>query len=196
MNLYIRMEKGPKCLYDIIPMEEVDDIELYRITRFSNMVSIDHTIQFNTDYMYKFYVGRVSPISLMEDNEVRIDLSLKDPDGIVYNIFVNTSLIEIGDINRFKFGTAIEGLYTFSIRIYCNVEHVNIGYSIIKLYQISSETGLNQTQPTNSTMALNRYFTMPTEWTIGILVFAGTISAIIGVVLYKQKKKNAISSNF
>ena len=70
--------------------------------------------------------------------------------------------------------------------------YVNIGYSIISLYQISSGTPTNQTEPTNSSTVVNRYFELPVEWTIGILGFAGTISAIIGVVLYKQKKKNVI----
>jgi hypothetical protein len=196
VNLYIRMEKGPRCLFDKIPMEEVDDIELYQIARFSDTDSITHTLFFNTDFMYKFYVGRVSPITLMEDNEVKLDLSLEDPDGIIYNIYFNTTLAEIDDIDRFKFGTAIGGLYTFNITIYCNVEHVNIGYSIIGLYQISSGTETNQTEPNNNSTVINRYFTMPTEWTIGILGFAGTISAIIGVILYKQKKKNVIGSNF
>ena len=190
------MEKGPKCMYDKIPMEEVKDIRLYHVTRFSNEGLINHTILFSTDYMYKFYVGRVSPISLLEDNEVRLDLAIKDPDGIIYNIFLNTTLAEIDDIDRFNFGTAIEGLYLLTIMIYCNVEYVNIGYSIIALYQISSGTSINQTDPTNSSTVLNRYFTMPTEWTIGIVGFAGTISAIIGVVLYKQKKKNVIGSDF
>lgn len=196
VNVYIKMEQGPQCLYDKIPMEEVDDIELYRITRFSDEDSIIHTVLFNTDYMYKFYVGRVSPITIIQDNEVRLDFSLEDPNGIVYNIYSNTSLVEINNVDWFKFGTAIGGLYTFNITIYCNVEHVNIGYSIIELYQISSGTDTNQTEPTNGTTVINRYFEMPTEWTIGILGFAGTISGIIGVVLYKQKKKNVIGSNF
>jgi hypothetical protein len=64
------------------------------------------------------------------------------------------------------------------------------------MYQIGSGPEANQTEPTNSSTVINRYFTMPIEWTIGILMFAGTISAIILVVLYKQKKKNVISSNF
>lgn len=196
VNVYIKMEKGPKCMFDKIPMEEVDDIELYRITRFSDEDSITHKIVFDTDYMYKFYVGRVSPITVMEDNEVRLNLSLEDPDGIMYTIFSNSSLVEIDEMERFKFGTAIGGLYTIIISIYCKVEHVNIGYSIIGLYQISSGTDTNQTEPTNGSTVVNRYFEMPTEWTIGILGFAGTISIIIGVVLYKQKKKNVISSNF
>jgi len=196
VNVYIKMEKGPKCLYDKIPMEEVVDIKLYRITRFSNETSINHSILFTIDFMYKFYVGRVSPITLLEDNEVRLDLSIEDPDGIVYNIFSNSTLVEIDDMERFKFGTAIGGTYTFTITIYCNVDHVNIGYSIIELYQIGSGPEVSQTEPTNSSTVINRYFTMPTEWTIGILGFVGTISAIIGVVLYKQKKKNVIGSNF
>jgi len=34
VNVYIRMEKGPRCLFDKIPMEEIDDIELYHVTDF------------------------------------------------------------------------------------------------------------------------------------------------------------------
>ncbi|MHA2339336.1 MAG: hypothetical protein ACXACX_18690 [Candidatus Hodarchaeales archaeon] len=196
VNVYIKMEQGPKCLFDKIPMEEVDDIRLYRITRFSNADEMIHTIFFDTDYMYKFYVGRVSPITVMENNHVRLDFTLEDPDGIKYNIFSNTSLVDIDKVEVFKFGTAISGVYTFNLTIYCNVAHVNIGYSIVDLYQISSGIEPNQTQPTNGSTIVNQYFEMPTEWTIGILGFAGTISAIIGIVLYKQKKKNVISSGF
>ncbi|MHA2035989.1 MAG: hypothetical protein ACW98X_06115 [Promethearchaeota archaeon] len=196
VNVYIKMEKGPQCLFDKIPMEEVDDIRLYRITRFSDEDSITYDILFNTDFMYKFYFGRVSPITVMEDNEVRLDLTLEDADGIVYTIYFNTSLVDIDNVEQFKFGTAIDGMYTVDITIYCTVEHVNIGYSIVELYQISSGTEVNKTEPTNSSTNVDRIFEMPTEWTIGIFGFAGTISAIIGVVLYKQKKKNVISSNF
>jgi len=196
VNLYIKMEKGPKCLYDKIPIEEVTDIKLYQITRFSDGARINHTILFTTDYLYKFYVERVSPISFFEDNEVRINLSIEDPEGIIYNIFSNTTLAEINEVDRFKFGTAIGGVYSFTITIHCNVPYVNIAYSIIELNQIGSGTETNQTEPTNSSTVINRYFTMPIEWTIGILGFAGTISAIIGVVLYKQKKKNVIGSDF
>jgi hypothetical protein len=196
VNVYIKMEKGPQCLFDKIPMEEVDDIELYRITRFSDEESITHNILLNTDYMYKFYVGRVSPITVMQDNEVRLDFTLEDPDGIMYYIYSNTSLVDIDNLERFKFGTAIGGLYTVNITIYCNVDHINIGYSIVDLYQISSGTDTNQTEPTNSSTVITRYLEMPMEWTIGIIGFAGTISAIIGIVLYKQKKKNVMSSGF
>ena len=155
-----------------------------------------HTILFTTDYMYKFYVGRVSPITVVENNEVRLDFIITDPNGIVYTIFLNTTLTEIDDVARFKFGTAIGGLYTFDITIYSNVGYVNIGYSIIQMYQISVGPELNQTEPTNSSTVINRYFTMPIEWTIGILGFVGTISTIIAVILYKQKTKNVISSDF
>ncbi len=196
VNVYIKMEKGPKCLYDKIPMEEVDDIKLYQVTRFSNEMNINHTVLFTTDYMYKFYVGRVSPISVMENNKVRLDFTIKDPEGIIYPIFLNATLVEIDDIARFKFGTAIGGLYTFDITIYSSVGYVNIGYSIIQMYQIGVGPEVNQTEPTNSSTVVNRYFTMPIEWTIGILGFMGTISAIVLVILYKQKNKNVISSDF
>jgi hypothetical protein len=196
VNVYIKMERGPRCLFDKIPMEEIVDIRLYQVTRFSNKDDIVHTLLFTTDYMYKFYIGRVSPITLLQDNEVKMDLTIEDPDGIVYSIYSNTTLVNIDDVERFKFGTAIGGIYTVNITIYCKVPHVNIGYSIISLYQISSGVETNQSEPTNSSAVVNRYFEMPLEWTIGIVGFAGTISAIIGVVLYKQKKKNVISTNF
>ncbi|MFW9822403.1 MAG: hypothetical protein ACFFE4_05685 [Candidatus Thorarchaeota archaeon] len=195
MNLHIRMEKGPKCLLNKLPLEELDSVKLYKVTRFSNEGYVNHTIMLNIDYMYKFYVGRVSPISFMEDNEIKIDLSLEDPEGIIYTIFYNTTLAGIDDINWFKFGTAIGGFYNFNITIRCNVENVNIGYSVIDLYQIGSGSETNLTEPTTNSTILNQYFFMPTEWTIGILGFAGTISAIIGVLLYKQKKKPFLNSN-
>ncbi len=195
VNIYIRMEKGPQSLYDKIPMEEVQSIRFYQVTRFSNN-SVNHTISFTTDYIYKFYVGRVSPISSMENNEVKINLSIEDPEGIIYNIYSNASLIGINEVDRFKFGTAIGGLYSFTITIHSSVPNVNIGYSIVGLSEIGSGTDVNQTEPTNSTTVLNRYFSMPTEWTLGILGFAGTLVAIIGVVLHKQKRKNVISSDF
>ena len=195
LNLYIRIERGPKCLYDIIPWEEIGDMELYKVTRFSNGMSISHNVTFKTDYMYKFYIGRVSAISCIKNNEHRLDYLIYDPDSVEYGIYFNESLSPINEVEKFMFGTAIEGLYTITITIYSEVDYSNIAYAIIEHHKISHVVDPNQTgenPPTNASVQTN-WFSFPKEWTAGFLIVGGfTIVGVI-VLLVRSRERNFIN---
>jgi hypothetical protein len=190
LNIYIRMEQGPKCLYDKIAMEEYDGILFYRVSRFSQGMNISHRVDFKSDYMYKFYVERVSPISVLYNNRILMDFSIEDPETLEYVIYANETLTPINEITIFKFGTAIEGEYIFNIVIESAVEYVNIGYAVIELYKISQQVDPNQTNPGNSTHSRRDIFSIPEEWTIGIVIFFGVMITGLVVAVAKKRSKN------
>ncbi|MFX0031013.1 MAG: hypothetical protein ACFE8B_17495 [Candidatus Hermodarchaeota archaeon] len=192
LNLYIRMEQGPMCLFDVIPWEEVEDMLFYRVTRFWNGMTISHNITFKSDYMYKFYIGRVSAISFSEDNEIRKDYFLSDPEDLVYGIYSNETLAIINEVDIFMFGTAVAGSYTIEITIYSEVEYSNICYAVIEHHKISHVVDPNQTDPDpsiNSTQPTN-IFSFPKEWTAGILIVGGVVIAGVIIVIVKKREKN------
>ena len=195
LNLYLRIERGPKCLYDIIPWEEIGDMELYKVTRFSNGMSISHNVTFKTDYMYKFYIGRVSAISFTENNVHRLDYLIYDPEEIEYEIYFNESLSPINEVNKFMFGTATEGLYTITLSIYSEVDYSNIVYAIIEHHKISHVVDPNQTgeePPTNTTVRTN-WFSFPKEWTAGILIVGGIIIVGMIIIIIRSKERNFVN---
>jgi len=192
LNIYIRIERGPTCLFDVIPWEEIEDMLFYKVTRFSNGMTVSHNITFKSDYMYKFYIGRVSAISINEDNEIRKNYSLYDPGDIEYGIYSNETLAGINVVDIFMFGTAIEGLYSIDITIYSEVEYSNIGYTVIEHHKISHGVDPNQTDPdppTNSSLPTNK-FSIPKEWTAGILIVGGIVIASVIVFIIKNREKN------
>ena len=195
LNLYIRIEKGPKSLYDKIPMEEQESIVLYHVTRFYSGMNTAHNITLKTDYMYKFYFGRVSPISMVENSQVDINFSITDSKAVVFTIYSNKTLTIINDVDTFKFGTAIDGIHQVNISARSEVQYTNIGYAVIEFSRISelvdpNETVIPDPDPVNNTIFQKNIFSMPQEWSTGILVFFGSILLIVLVVVVKNRKKN------
>jgi hypothetical protein len=190
VNIYIRIREGPKCLMDKIPLESQDSEVYYNVHRFFNKINVSHDIHFKSDYAYKFYIGRVSPISIQQDNIVYVDFLIRDPEGMVFTIYSNKTLASIKDVNKFKFGTASEGIYTFYIRISSSVQYTNIGYSIFEDHKIGRGTYPNQTQSTNRTSLWTNIYEFANEWTIGIIMFFGGLGGIILIVIVKGNKKN------
>jgi hypothetical protein len=190
LNLYIRIEKWVKCLYDKILSEELQDMILYDVVCFYDGMKLSPSIEFKTDYLYRFYFGRVSAISATVSNFVSLNFSLIDPGAIEYGIYANEALAPIVDVNRIMFGTATEGQYTLDIEIKSDVVYTNIGYAIIELHKISHVIDPNQTDPTNSTSSPTNIFRMPIEWTVGLLAFFGVIITVIIIIVVKSKNKN------
>lgn len=193
LNIYIKLEQGAKCLYDIMSAQEVNHNVLYRVTRFSDELNIEHNIQCKSDMYYKFYIGRVSAISSLEDNEVRLDYDITDPKSITFEIFFNETMAVIGDVRKFSFGTAMEGIYTIFIKIYCEIPYINVAYSIIEDYEISNIIDGNETNTTNE--PISGYFTLPSEWTIGFIIFAGTLIGILMILINLRRRKNTVYLN-
>lgn len=193
LNIYIRIEKWVKCLYDKILSEELQDMILYDVVRFQDGMMISPAIEFRTDYLYRFYFGRVSAISATQSNFVSLNFTLFDPDAIDYIMYTDETLPTIVDVSFIYFGTATEGEYTLDIEVKSDVVYTNIAYAVIELHKISHVIDPNQTDPTNSTSSPTNIFHMPIEWTVGLLAFFGVIITAIIIIVAKNKNKNVAS---
>ncbi len=197
LNLHIKISFDPevKCLYDVISPKFLEQMKLYQVNKFTNGMVVEHNTVLKTDTSYKFYLGRVSAIGgLTVENEVRAYYDVTDPEGLEFTIYQNKTVGSVGTIMHFDFGTAMEGIYTVKIRIYCQVEVVNIAYAIAEDYQISTinnGTDPEPEPPTNETV--RGYFYMPMEWTLVFGLSAGGILAILVVFGAVRRKKDSVS---
>ena len=80
LNIYIRIEQNVKCLYEKVPPQDIDGLIFYDVKRFSNGMHIEHDVYLETDTMYKYYIGRVSAISILENKlNLRFNVSFTSP---------------------------------------------------------------------------------------------------------------------
>jgi len=200
-NMYIKIEQGPLCLHDKIDSQYHDDVVFFEVTNFSNGQSVSHRIDLETDISYKFYIGRVSAISIIESNIVRLDYIIEDstdPDPIEFIIYTNELLADIDGVSMFNFGTAIGGEYKIKLKIYCDVEHVNIAYAVVEDYQISDVVDANETKAPDEEdsdtidileeLSSDAIF-LPIEGTVAVILFAGSMAGTVYVLFIRQKKK-------
>lgn len=204
-NMYIKIEQGPLCLHDKIDSQYHDDVVFFEVTNFSNGQSKSHRLDLETDVSYKFYIGRVSAISIKESNVVRLDYIIEDPtdpDPIEFIIYTNELLADIDGVSMFNFGTAIGGEYKIKLNIYCSVEHVNIAYAVVEDYQISDVVDANETKPPDEEESdtidileelSNDSFFLPIEGTVAVILFAGGMAGTVYVMFIRQKKRANVS---
>ncbi|MFX1365824.1 MAG: hypothetical protein ACFFCE_00315 [Promethearchaeota archaeon] len=186
-NILINVRKDQKVLYDKLSRQEIDNITSYDVLKFHKNQYIEQNIQLDNDIMYLFYFGRVSSISHLKNIDLQIDINLTDPTEVEFEIYSKESVCNINEMNEFYFGTANEGLYTLKIRLYCQVDYVNIGFAIINSYKISGPIDPNQT---NNSKTSNTTYNIPTEFMIGTMVFVGILcGASILIFVYYNKKK-------
>ncbi len=197
LNLHIKIsfDSEDKCLYDIIAPKYLEQMKLYQVNKFTDGMVVEHNTAFKTDTSYKFYLGRVSAIGgLTVSDEVTVDYDVTDPDQIEFTIYQNKTIGSVGTVLRFDFGTAVEGIYTVKIRIYCQVDVVNIAYAIAEDYQISTVnngTEPDPEPPTNETVS--GYFYVPMEWTLGFGISAGVLVGILVVFGVLRRKDDSVS---
>ncbi len=201
LNLYIKMEQGLKCLYDKMNTEESGNLVYYNVNKFYNGKYVEHNVELKSDWMYKYFIGRVSAIKEGDDNEVYVDLEIVDPNSLTYVIYTDLALNPIDQINTFQYGTATEGVYTLKMTVRCSASCVNLAYAMADIYKISQEIEANDTEKPdedekseelelftelgNTTLLPEGYFTA--------LVVAVVASMVIVVIwVKKQKKKNSI----
>jgi len=196
LNLYIKIsfDREDKCLYDIMSPEFIANLELYQVNKFYDGTEVEHNVMLKTDVSYRLYLERVSaiggePIS----QEVGVYYDLTDPEGIEFTIYANQTMKSVGEVLHFNFGTAVGGVYTVKIKIYCKVDVVNVAYAIAEDYSIS--TGINGTEPdpepTNGT--IQGYFYVPIEWTLGFVLSAGLVVGALIVIGSVRRKKSSVS---
>ena len=201
LNIYIKIEKGEKVLYDKIPFQEFGDLLLYNTTRFHDGKPITHYVLFKEDYMYKFYIGRVSPFADKKDNTTQIfaalNYSIIDPLGIHYVIYFNETMKDINFIYGFSFGVYRQGIYTTNISIKCKINYVNIGYAIFEDYKKGSGPvqNITDTDPINETSGTDKIFYIPKEWSLGTIIFIGSLLGITSLIVIRYRKKNKVSLN-
>ena len=204
-NLYIRMEQGPICLYDKIDSQEHDNIVLHEVTTFDNNKFKEHDIDLKTDVSYKFYIGRVSAISITESNVVRLDYNIEDPNGVDFIIYSNDFLADVNGVNISSFGTSIAGEYEIKLRIYCSVVYVNVAYAMVEDYQISDVIKVNETKSESSEDSdaidlleelKNDAISLPIEWAIATIIFVSSLSGVMFMILTNQRKKNLARLDF
>ncbi|MHA2287523.1 MAG: hypothetical protein ACXABG_01925 [Promethearchaeota archaeon] len=196
LNIYIKIhfDREDKCLYDIIAPELLNNMELYRVNKFSDGTMMEHNVMLKTDLSYKFYIGRVSAIGGSPiDGEVRVDYDLTDPKDIEFVIYQNKTAESVGSIIQFNFGTAIGGIYTVEIKIYCRVDVVNVAYAITEDHSISTINNGTIPDPEPSNGTTSGIFYMPIEWTIGFGICAGGILGLLVVIGSVRRKRNSVS---
>jgi hypothetical protein len=196
LNLYVKIsfDRIDKCLYNIMSPEYIANLELYQVNKFFDGSVVEHNVMLKTDVSYRFYVGRVSAIGGEPINrEVGVDYDLTDPADINFIIYRNDTLGNVGTVMHFNFGTAVGGVYTVKIKIYCKVDVVNVAYAIAEDYSIN--TGINGTKPdpkpTNGT--IQGYFYVPIQWTLGFVVSAGIVVGALIVIGSVRRKKSSVS---
>jgi len=196
LNVYVKIhfDREAKCLYDIMAPGYINNMELYRVNKFSDDTMIEHNVMLKTDISYKFFLGRVSAIGGSPiEGEVGVDYELTDPQDIEFIIYQNTTVESVGAVLHFNFGTAIAGVYTVRIIIYCLVDVVNIAYAIAEDYSINTVNNgtIPDTGPSNTTT--RGFFYMPMEWTIGFGICAGGILGLLVVIGSVRRKRNSVS---
>ena len=199
LNVYIKIhfDREDKCLYDIMAPEYLNNMELYRVNKFIDGTMIEHNVMLKTDISYKFYLGRVSAIGggLIE-GEVGVDYDLTDPQDIDFIIYQNTTAESVGSVLHFNFGTAIGGIYTVKIKIYCRVDVVNIAYAIAEDHSISTVNNGTTPDPVPTNGTTSGVFYMPTEWTIGFGIFAGGVLGLLVVIGSVRRKRNSVNLRY
>ena len=199
LNLHVKIsfDSEDRCLYDMIAPTFLEKMKLYQVNKFTNGMVVEHNIVLKTDMSYKFYLSRVSAIGgLTIENEVSTEYDVTDPDDFRFVIYQNETVGSVGTMMHFDFGTSVEGMYTVKIRIYCQVDVVNIAYAIAEDYPISNvnngtDPDLDPDPPENETMG--GYFYVPIEWTLVFGLSAGGLLAILVVFGTVRRKRDSVS---
>ncbi|MFX0010052.1 MAG: hypothetical protein ACFE9R_07040 [Candidatus Hermodarchaeota archaeon] len=198
LNIHLELQKEHKCLYDIIPLTLQESLKFYEVSRYTDGMEELHNILLRTDYSYKFYIARVSSIGGLESSrEVEIFYNLSDPEDILFQLYFNETLVSIGDVLTFDFGTAIGGLYTLELLIHCKVECVNIAYAIVEDYKLSDQiNGTNPPpNPTNNGTTPRGLVILPSYFTFIFAIGCGVL--VLGAIIYViRKRKRNIIHNF
>ncbi|MFX1419603.1 MAG: hypothetical protein ACFE9N_11845 [Promethearchaeota archaeon] len=195
LNMLINIERGGVCLHDKILTEDLPYVMFSNVLKFYNGSHISHSITLKTDMYYRFYFGRVSAISKnLSSYTALVHTIFDEAQGILFNIYTNDTVASPKEVTSYSFGTAINGDYTINLTIYCDVNAVNIAYSIVEKQRIADGTDPNDDdppptpeEPINGT-GIESF--IPTEWTIGMIVFVGSAVCVPIIVVVYQKKKN------
>ncbi|MFX1478042.1 MAG: hypothetical protein ACFFCI_07910 [Promethearchaeota archaeon] len=208
LNIFIQVEKGDKVLFDKITPENRDKLLVYNTTRFFDEMYITYKLLLKSDYIYKMFIGRVSPISEAitgfngSQIIVRLNYTITDPYDNIYTIFRNEALNSIDSINISSYGTYCAGYHTFNLSVCFSeedkVEAVNIGHAINEdskkgdiIIPANETDSINDTH-LNDTSTPRKIFHIPEEWTMGFLIFVASLVGITSVLMIKRRNKRNV----
>ena len=192
LNIKIKiLREDVNCLYDKIPQQEYVNIIFYEVTCFSDGFFISHEVFFRTDRSYKFYIGRVSPISMNLSTKGSVIYNIIDPNAIPFAIYENDTLASVAGVNIFSFGSAIGGSYTIGIRIYCKVAWMNIAYAIVDNGPICNPPPTDDNQT-----SISDNFSIPFDLGLYTVTGAGVIAGALVLAVVHYRKKNDLSLKF
>jgi hypothetical protein len=196
MNIYIRIQEGQTVFRDKMTTDEWDNRIFYRVTKFYDGMYIEHNIQLESDVNYKVYLGRVSPIANENLSIIRANHSLIDKNNIEFIIYSDDLIAGVLDLNSYTFGTAIAGIYRFKLQIHCQVEFINLAYTVIDLYDISEGSDTNHTGiPNNNTNYESGKFSLPMLVLTGLATAMISIIIILTVFVYHRKNRQSKELN-
>ncbi len=186
LNIKIKIfREDVNCLYDKISQQEYGNIVFYEVTCFSDEFFISHEVYFRTDRSYKFYIGRVSSISMNLSGKGSVIYNIFDPNAIPFAIYKNDTLASVASVNIFSFGTAIEGTYTVGIRIHCEVEWMNVAYAIVDNGPICNPPPSDDNQT-----SISNNFSIPIDLGLYTVIGAGAIAGALVLVVVHYRKKS------
>ena len=193
VNIHIKIEKEYKCLEDKISEWDPINFELYEVTRFNaEQTYIIHQFSFQSDYSYKFYIGRVSAEGNLSTID-HVDLTLFDPNDLPFAVFLNNTLAGVSEINSFLFGTSQAGTYSIRIELYVDLGHenLNVAYAMVNKGPIAS--GEDPTDVNGTVSPDNTKISLPSEIIMVAGVGVGGLMLVIGVMMIFRKRKEALN---
>jgi hypothetical protein len=201
-NIHIQMTDAFQLMHDKLSAEEVDHLVFYKSNKFANGVKKTHDLMMKSDTDYTICVARVNSLSakLNPAPEIKIDFILEDPQEptVPFRVYDDHVLPQIDQpASKITFGTATEGVYKINLTVYCNVECVNIGYTISEGFEITEGQDANHTEEEGSDesseqsiFSLSNNTAIPLEFFYGSLGFVGAVGVILAVVYVTVQKKS------
>lgn len=190
VNIHIKIEKEYRCLEDKISEWDPINFELYEVTRFNaEQAYIIHQFSFQSDYSYKFYIGRVSAEGNLSTVDF-VDLTVFDPNSLPFAVFLNNSLAGVSEVNSFLFGTSQAGTYSMRIEMYVDVGHenINVAYAMVNKGVIASgedPTDVNGTTPSDT----SKIILPPETWILAGMGVGGFGVVIIAMMISRKHKE-------
>ncbi|MBD3343023.1 MAG: hypothetical protein GF353_28255 [Candidatus Lokiarchaeota archaeon] len=133
---------------------------------------------------------------------VKLDCSVDDPNELEFSIYKKEEMMGINEITKFRFGTAVGGLYRLRLTIYCEVSRVNIAYLVKEIHEEKIPEDEEEPEDTDDYIKektedakdnmVNEYkeikASIPIEFTILSLVSMGSLFTIVLFTFYIHRR--------
>lgn len=198
VNIHLKIEKGDFALYDKLTISDKTNLIYHGVDTFEKNTKKEIAKKLEEAVSYKFYIGRVSPISATKQAVITYDFEITDPNNQTFPLLSNATLEGVEEIASVSFGTAVEGVHIVSIEVRSQISKINVGMAITRFAEISvgidpNDTITIQNQKNNSLFFTNNSF-LPVEVILGTIAL--TMVPVIGVgifaILFNPRKKKKV----